>query len=138
MAPIVLTDALITVNSVNFSTFCKKATFDVQVADLLTTTFGTGGWVSRTGGLFDGTCTLELFQSFQASNVDATLWPLFIAGVPFTIAVRPTSGAKTATNPEYTGAALLTKYTPLDGAVGDLDVVTIPLSTSGVWARNIV
>lgn len=135
---LILTDALLTVNAVNFSGFCRKVTLDIQISDIDTTVFGGGGWRSRTGGLIDGTCTLEGLQSFAASNVDATLWPLFTAGVPFTVAVRPTSGSKSATNPEYTGSALLTKYTPLDAQVGDLDVVTIPLSTSGVWARNIV
>lgn len=129
-------DALLTVNSVNFSTFCRKVTGTFQVADLDTTTFGGGGWKSRTGGLLEGTVTLEGLQSFAASNIDATLWPLFIAGVPFTIAIRPTSGGKTTTNPEYTGSALLTAYTPLDAQVGDLDTVTIPMSTSGTWARN--
>lgn len=135
---LVLTDALLTVNSVNFSGFAQKVTLDVQIADLDTTVFGAGGWKSRTGGLIDGTCTLDLLQSFAASNVDATLWPLFLAGVPFTVAVRPTSGVKSATNPEYTGSALLTKYTPLSAGVGQLANMSIPFVTSGTWARNIV
>lgn len=129
------TDALITLNSVNFSTFVKKVTLNVQVADLDTTTFGGGGWHARTGGLLDGTVTMDLVQSFAASNVDATLWPLLIAGATFTLAVRPTSGGKSTTNPEFSGAVLLTAYNPLDGSVGDLAGTSITMPTSGTWAR---
>lgn len=130
-----LTDALITVNAVNFSTFCKKVTLDVQIADLDTTTFGGGTWKSRIGGLLEGTVTLDLLQSFAASNVDATLWPLLIAGAVFTVSVKPTSAANSATNPQFSGSCLLTKYSPLDGGVGDLTGTTITLPTSGTWAR---
>lgn len=128
-------DCRVELNSVVFSTWCKKATLDVQVEDLDTTTFGGGGWHSRTGGLLDGTITLDLLQSFAASNVDATLWPLLIAGATFTAKVRPTSASISATNPEFSGAVLLTKYSPLDGSVGDLATTSITLPTSGTWAR---
>jgi hypothetical protein len=130
-----LIDARIEVNSVVFSTFTQKVTLDTTIEALETTAFGGGGWKSRTGGLLDGTVGLDLLQSFAASNVDATLWPLFIAGVPFTVKVRPTSSSVSATNPEYSGSALLEKYSPLGGGVGDLAVTSISLPTSGTWAR---
>ncbi len=130
-----LTDARIEVNSVVFSTFCRKVTLDVQIENLESTTFGGSGWKSRIGGLLEGTVTLDLVQSFAASNVDATLWPLMIAGAVFTVKVRPTSGSISATNPEFSGSVLLEKYSPLDGSVGDLAGTSISLPTSGVWAR---
>jgi hypothetical protein len=129
-----LTDARIELNSVVFSTWAKKVTLNVQIEDLDTTTFGST-WHTRLGGLLDGSITIDLLQSFAASNVDATLWPLFIAGATFNAKIRPTSGTVSATNPEFSGSVLLTGYSPLDGSVGDLAGTSITLPTSGTWAR---
>jgi hypothetical protein len=129
------TDCRLEINSVVASTWAKKATFDAEVADLDATTFGGSGWKALLGGLKSGTLSVDLNQDFGASMVDATLWPLFIAAVPFVVKIRPTSAAISATNPEYSGAVLLTKYSPLDGSVGDLAGTSISIPTSGVWAR---
>lgn len=132
-----LIDARIELNAVVVSTWAKKVTLNVQIVDLDTTTFGGGGWKSRTGGLLEGTVSLDLLQSFAASNVDATLWPLMIAGVVFNMKIRPTSAAISATNPEYSGSVLLQAYDPLTGMAGDLAQTTVNLPTSGTWARAI-
>lgn len=128
-------DFRIELNSVVMSAWVTKATLDVEVEDLETTAFGTGGSKSRIGGLKDGTLSLELNQDFAASAVDATLWPL--VGTVFTAKIRPASGAISATNPEYSGSVLLTKYSPFDGSVGDLAGTKIEMPTSGVWARAV-
>jgi hypothetical protein len=128
-------DARIEINSVVASTWSKKVTLDVEVVDLDATTFGGSGWKALTGGLKSGTVSVDLNQDFAASQVDATLWPLLIAGVPFNVKIRPTSGSISATNPEFSGNCLLTKYSPLDGSVGDLAATSISIPTSGVWAR---
>lgn len=128
-------DCRLEINSVVASTWAKKATFEADVQDLDSTTFGGGGWKTLLGGLKSGTLALDLNQDFAAAQVDATLWPLFIAAVPFIVKIRPTSAAISATNPEYSGAVLLTKYSPLDGSVGDLAGTSISIPTSGVWAR---
>lgn len=133
MAVFAFLDARIELNSVVLSNWVTKVTLDVEVEDLETTAFGTGGWKSRVGGLKDGSLSLELNQDFAASAVDATLWPLL--GTVFTAKVRPTSNAISTTNPEFSGSVLLTKYSPFDGSVGDLAGTKIEIPTSGVWAR---
>lgn len=126
-------DARIEINSVVFTTFSKKVTLDVEVEDLDSTAFGGSGWKSRIGGLKDGSISIDLNQDFAASAVDATLWPL--VGTTFTVKVRPTSAAISATNPEYTATCLLTKYSPFDGSVGDLATTSIDIPTSGAVTR---
>lgn len=135
MAIFAFLDARIEINSVVASTWSKKVTLDVEVVDLDATTFGGSGWKALTGGLKSGTISVDLNQDFAASMVDATLWPLLIAGVPFNVKIRPTSGSISTTNPEFSGNCLLTKYSPLDGSVGDLAATSISIPTSGVWAR---
>lgn len=126
-------DCRLEINSVVASTWAKKVTLDVEVEGLDSTTFGGSGWKSSIGGLKSGTVSVDLVQDFAASQVDATLWPLL--GTLFTVKIRPTSGSISATNPEFSGSCLLTKYSPLDGSVGDLAATSISIPTSGVWAR---
>lgn len=133
MAIFAFLDGRIEINSVVASTWAKKITLDVEVEDLDATTFGGSGWKALLGGLKSGTVSVDLNQDFAASQVDATLWPLL--GTLFTVKIRPTSGSISATNPEFSGSCLLTKYSPLDGSVGDLAGTTIDIPTSGVWAR---
>lgn len=133
MAIFAFLDARIEINSVVASTWSKKVTLDIEVVDLDSTTFGGSGWKTVLGGLKSGTVSVDLNQDFAASQVDATLWPLL--GTLFTVKVRPTSGSISATNPEFSGSCLLTKYSPLDGSVGDLAATSISIPTSGVWAR---
>jgi hypothetical protein len=129
------TDAHITINSVDASTWAKSVTLDIEADELDSTTFGGDGWKSSIGGLKSGSIKISLDQDFDAAQVDATLWPLL--GTVFTVTIRPTSAAKGATNPEYTGNALLTKYSPMDGSVGDLAETSIEMSTSGAWTRSV-
>lgn len=133
MTVFAFTDASITISGVDASTWASNLTLDIQVNELDTTAFGGSGWKSSIGGLKSGSIKIDLHQDFDASKVDATLWPLL--GTVFTMAVRPTSAAKSATNPEYTGTALLLKYSPLSGKVGDLADTSIELVTSGAWTR---
>lgn len=134
MTVFTFTDAYITINSVDASTWAKSVTLEIDVDELDSTTFGGDGWKSSIGGLKSGSIKIDLDQDFDASKVDATLWPL--VGTVFTVAIRPTSDDKSATNPEYSGSALLTKYSPMDGSVGDLAETSIEMSTSGAWTRS--
>lgn len=133
MSEFAFTDCYLELNSVVASTWAKKVTLDVEVVDLDRTTFGGSGWKALLGGLKSGTVNVDLNQDFDASQVDDTLWPLL--GTLFTVKIRPTSAAIGPTNPEYSGQCLLTKYSPLDGSVGDLASTSITIPTSGVWAR---
>lgn len=134
MGSFAFTDAHVTVNGIDLSDHVRKVTIKAEVDDLDNTAMG-ATYKGRLGGLKDWSVDLEFNQDFAASNVDATLWPLL--GTVTTVTVRPTSGSKSATNPEYSGPALVTEYTPMDGSVGDLATTSVSWPGAGVLARAV-
>jgi hypothetical protein len=133
MASFALIDFAMTINSVNLSDHNTKATLNVKVDDLENTAFGTSGWKTRLGGLKEFSLSLEFNQDFAASNVDATLWAALGTVVAFT--GKATSGANSATNPQYSGSVLISEYTPFDNSVGELAKVSVTFPGSGALAR---
>ena len=127
MAQIVLTDASITINSVDLSSRANQVTINYEKEAVETTAFGSSGR-TYSAGLQNITVDIELQQDFAASNVEATVFPL--VGTSTTIVVKPTSSAVSATNPSYTIASTyLAAHTPVNGAVGEL--ATTSLSFQG-------
>lgn len=134
MASFAFTDAHVTINAVDLSDHIRKVTIKAEVDDLENTAMGAAS-KGRIGGLKDWTIDFEFNQDFAASNVDATLWPLL--GTVVTVTVRPTSAAKSATNPEYSGPALVKEYTPMDGSVGDLATTSVSWPGAGALTRAV-
>lgn len=126
------TDYNVTINGTNFSSFLRQVELTVESEDLETTSFQSG-WRTRTGGLRQGSITLEFMQDFAAGAVDATLWPLFNSNA--TVAIRPTSSAISATNPAFTAVALVTQYSPFASSVGDLATLSVTWPVSGTVTR---
>lgn len=130
MATLVYTDATIIVNSVNLSQWCRSLTINYEAEMLDDTTMGTSGTRSNRPGLKNWSMDTEFLQDFAAGAVDATLFPL-IGAVPFPIEARPTSAAASATNPKYTGNAVLETYPPVAGEVGALGTVAATFRSGG-------
>ncbi|MEO5875521.1 MAG: hypothetical protein ABIS86_17025 [Streptosporangiaceae bacterium] len=128
MAPSVLLDVKVTINAVNLSGLGTSASLKMDSDDQETTAFG-AGWKSRIGGLKDASLDLEFNQDLAASSVNQTLQPLLGQTVAFTL--KQSSGATSATNPEYQGFVFIGEYTPIDGGVGDLAKVKVSYPTSG-------
>jgi hypothetical protein len=127
MAQIVLTDASITINSVDLSSRANTVTLNYEKEAVETTAFGDSGR-TYTAGLQNVTVDIELQQDFAASNVEATVFPL--VGTSTTIVIKPTAAAVGAENPSYTVASTyLAAHTPVAGTVGEL--ATTSLSFQG-------
>lgn len=124
MASVAFTDGFVMINAVNMSGFARKVSLKQDGAELDDTAFGDTTHSRIGGGLKDYTLDVEWNQDFAAASTDALLWALFNTVTTFEI--RPTSAARSATNPAYTGSVHVGDYTPFDGAVGDL----LTLSTS--------
>lgn len=134
MATFVLDDASVSVNAVDLSDHVRRVRFTGQAAEVNDTNMG-DSWENFLSGLKNWTAEIEWAQDFAASEVDATLWPLFSGGTVFECIFKPTSSAVGATNPSWTGNALLLEYSPLDGAVGDLATTTTPLRGTDTLTR---
>lgn len=118
MAKIVLRDARVEVNGVNLSDHVSEVSIETSRDEVDVTAFGANN-KEMLAGLGDATITMTVFQDFAAASVDATLWPLSSTTTPFTVKVRPTTNAISATNPEYSMSALMFSYSPIAGSVGE-------------------
>src|SRR6266852_1806235 len=134
MATFSFTDGFLLLNAVNMSAMARQLVLKTSAAELDNTAFG-ATYHSRIGGLKDGQIDVEWNQDFAAAQVDVLLFPLL--GTTVTFEVRPTSAARSATNPAYTGSVLISDYTPLDGKVGDLALNKSTWKTTGTITRAI-
>jgi len=135
MARIVLTDAKVTINSVNLSSYISSVTLN-QSSDVVETTgFSSTAARTRVAGLQDNSVTIEFFQDFATSLVEQTIYPLL--GTTTSVVVLPTSSAASATNPSYTFTALVSEWQPLSGAVGELSTASVTWPISGAITKAV-
>ena len=139
MARIVLTDVEVTIGAVDLSDHIASVTIS-STYDVLETTAFAGGNVpaaakTRTAGLVDNSVTLEFHQDFAAGDVEATIYPLL--GTVAAIKIQPVNGAISATNPEYQFDAVISEWTPLNGAVGELATASVTWPVSGPITKDV-
>lgn len=135
MARIVLTDAKVTINGVNLSDHIASITIS-ESADVVETTAFSNTAKTRVAGLRDNSVTLEFHQDFASSNVEATInGSPSLVGTVTAIVVTPTSSSVSATNPSYSFNALVSEWTPLNGAVGELSTASVTWPISGAITK---
>jgi hypothetical protein len=120
----VLKRASVVIDDVDLSNAFSEITIETSKDDVDVTGFQSE-YREILAGLGDASITGSVFQGFDAGGVDATLWPLYVAGEPFEIVVKPKDTAVAADNPSYTMQAVLLEYNPLDGAVGDASATDV-------------
>jgi hypothetical protein len=133
MAKFFAQDYKVTIGTTVLSSSIASVTLDITTDEVETTAFGST-YRTRIGGLKDASVSLDFHQDFGAGAVDALLFPLM--GSTVAVAIAPTSGTVTATNPEYRFNALVTQYQPFAGAVGDLATLSITWPVSGEVLRG--
>ena len=134
MARIVLTDVTVTVNSVDLSDHIASVTLSTS-ADAVETTAFKQNSRTRIGGLKDNSVTFDFHQDFAATEVEATIYPLI--GTVTAVTVKPTGAAIDATNPQYQFNALVTEWTPLNGAVGELATASVTWPVDGDITKDV-
>ena len=122
MAIQVLLDAYISVNSVVLSDHANNVQISDERANLDATAFGAVNKVAAKG-LGDGSMTMTMFQDFAAAKTHATLQPLLSSSTPVPVEIRPTSAARSVTNPAALMQGLLFTYQMLAGGVGELATI---------------
>jgi hypothetical protein len=122
-----LSNPVITINSVSMTDQCTSAVVNYVYEQLETTSFG--DTARKFGGaavtsLQNNSIEVELFQSYAASETEATVFDL--VGVTTTLIVAPASGVASATNPVYTlTGCYLSAHTPISANLGELSTVTL-------------
>ena len=77
-------------------------------------------------GLSDSQMTVEFYQDFASSKVDATLYPLLGSSTGATIVFQTNGATVSATNPKYTMVGAIFDYHPVNGAVGEVSTTSVP------------
>lgn len=131
MAPMVLFNEFIEINAASMAGWAKQGALAMEAAALDSSVFG-DGWTKNTGGMKSGTLTLEFLDDFDASQLDALLWPLF--GTVVTFKVRPDAAVVGTGNPQYSGSVLINQHN-VGGSLGELAAKSLTFPTSGAVAR---
>jgi hypothetical protein len=133
MARIVLTNAYVTVNSVDVSDHVASVTLNSSIDVVETTAFSSTAARTRIGGLADNSITLEFHQDYASGSIEATVYPLL--GTTTSVVVKPNGTSTSATNPSYTATVLVSEWTPLNGAVGELATASVTWPVSGAITK---
>lgn len=122
-----LSNPSLTINSVDLQDQCTSAVVNYVLEQLETTSFGDtarkfGG--SAVTSLQNNTIEVELYQSYAASETEATIFSL--VGIQTTLVLKPAATAVSATNPSYTLTnCYLSAHTPINASLGELSTITL-------------
>jgi hypothetical protein len=131
MARLVLTNAFVTVNGVNLSDHIASITLTTTDDVIETTAFGTSAR-TRIGGLADNSVAFEFHQDYAAASVEATInGSPSLVGTVTAVVVKPNGSTTAADNPAYSFNCLISEWTPLNGAVGELATASVTWPIDG-------
>lgn len=136
MARIVLTNAYITINSVNLSDHIASVTLTTSDDVIETTAFGSTAR-TRVAGLQDNSIALEFHQDYAAGSVEATINAAgaSLVGTTTAVVVKPNGSTTSSTNPSYSFNALVSEWTPLNGAIGELATASVTWPIDGAITK---
>ena len=129
MARTVLTNVAVTFGTTDISSYVTSVTLGTTLDVVETTAFGNTAR-TRVAGLADNSVALEFNQDYATSALEATIYPTI--GTAVSMTVRPVAGV----SPAYTFSALVSEWTPLNGAVGELATASVTWPISGVITKS--
>lgn len=130
MAKYVVTGNNVSINGTDVSGSVARAELVINAAEVETTDFGSGGFTEVIGGLKSGQVSIDFHHDFGAGGVSTLFQDL--VGTQATVVLIPGNGtAASETTPAYTSTCLVTSFTPVAGAVGDLSTFSVTFPTSG-------
>jgi len=132
VAKLVLTNSNVVLGGTDISAYVASITLSISVNEVETTSFGTGA-VTRVGGLQDNSVTLDLHQDYSA--IEGLVYPLI--GSTTSLVIKPNGTATGTANPSYTMTPLVTEWTPVNGAVGELATASVTWSVSGTVTKAV-
>jgi hypothetical protein len=129
MARIVLTNVAVTFGTTDISSYVTSVTLNSTYDVVETTAFGNTAR-TRVAGLADNSVSFEFNQDYAAGALEAVIYPTL--GTRVSVTVRPVAGS----SPAYTFQALVSEWTPLNGAVGELATASVTWPVSGVITKS--
>lgn len=122
-------------SSTDFTDHIRQVNLNMSVAMQDFTTFGDGAFTTQKPGLKGADISIEFNQDFAASSIDATFGAAFLAGTLVYLDFKPTSAARSATNPSYVYALYVATYPPIGQSVGDRAAASVGFAVTGSFSR---
>ena len=135
MAKQIIRNPLIIIAGGTVSANVAQATLTISAEEVDTENFGSNGWTEIIGGTKSGSLTLTWHNDYAAGGIDSIIEPLIGGTAAFEIRPAGTAAAGSS-NPKYTGTILVTEYSPIDSAVGDLATFSATWPTTGAITRG--
>ena len=132
MSTFMLSNASITINSVDLSSYVTSITLSQSADNLEDTAMGDTSR-SYIGGLTSGTVDIEFNADFAASKTEATVFPL--VGTSTAVVIKPVAASVSATNPSYTFNAIVTEWDTLNGSVGEIATHSVSWPITGAITK---
>ena len=130
-----LTNPTVLIGVTDVSALTSSATLTVGFDSLESTSFGDSGH-QFVKGLQSVNVELTMYTSYGAASTEAILTTALGTGTT-TLVLSPAGSSESASNPEYTITnAMLATFTPINGAYGELSMITASF-TGGTFARDI-
>lgn len=133
MAKQVATSVCVKIGGVDLSQYVASVNLTTNAAEITTTNFASGGNVERVAGLKDSSLQISFMQDFATSAVEQTIYPLI--GSTASFSVNPSSTAASSAAPNYTGTVVVTSWSPVAGAVGELLTADVTWPITGAVAK---
>lgn len=129
----VLTDATFSYDSTDYSSQVKSVNTSFEAEETDDTAMG-DNTRSNEGGLKVWSMEVEFFADETSGGNLADMFSK--VGGTATAAVKPSSAATAADNPEYSGTAMLSSIEPVSGTVGDQQMNNATFVSAGDLSRN--
>lgn len=123
-------------NPIDLSDHVQSITVNVETDTPEATAMGDLDRV-RLYGLRQWSIEVTFFQDFASGETDETFWDAINNQKFVELRFKPDSTTTLgASNPEYSGKAVLPQHNPLAGAVGEVSTITITFQSSGQLTRK--
>ena len=136
MAKFAATDVCVILAGQNISDWCVSVDLPDSKNQIDVSGFNSTGSMEFVPGQRDQSITIGVLQDFGSTQIHSLVNPLYVNNTEFAIEVRPTSAARSATNPWYGGSANLYEYDGLNAqlnARAEIQLVIRP-SSNHTWA----
>ena len=127
-----LSNASITINSVDLSSYVTSVTLSQSADNLEDTAMGDTSR-SYIGGLKSGSVDIEFNADFAAAKTEATIFPL--GGTSTAVVIKPVDASVSVTNPSYSFNAVVTEWDTLNGSVGEIATHSISWPITGAITK---
>lgn len=121
-------------SSTDISQWVKSAPFEAILASVENTAMGSGGFVSVLPGLLSATFSIDANDGFSAGEIDAVLWPWLTGRNLVYFDLKPTSSARSTSNPSVVFAGYLGSV-PVGGGIGQAAGKSFQVNVTGAYTR---